>query len=74
LAEDGEGLVIRLREIAGTDGEAHLSSPLFEGPGLSAWLTDMAEKNGTAVQIGEAGVAVPIKAYGIQAVRVVKSR
>jgi alpha-mannosidase len=74
MAEDGKGLVIRLREIAGKDGEAHLGSPLFKGQALSAWLTDLAEKNETAVRIGEDGVAVPLKAYGIQAVRVVKAR
>jgi alpha-mannosidase len=74
MAEDGEGLVIRLREIAGADSEVLLSSSLFLGQSLSAWLTDMGEKNEASVQISDASIAVPMKAYGIQAVRVAKTR
>jgi hypothetical protein len=74
MAEDGEGLIIRLREIAGADTKVFLSSSLFQGQALSAWLTDMVEKNEASAQVSEAGVAVPMKAYGIQAIRIVKMR
>jgi len=74
MAEDGEGLIIRLREIAGVDTEVLLSSYLFKGQALSAWLTDMVEKNEASAQISDASIAVPMKAYGIQTVRVVKRR
>jgi hypothetical protein len=74
MAEDGEGLIIRLREIAGANSEVLLSSSLFRGLALSAWLTDVVEKNETPVQVSETGIAVPMKAFGIQAVRVVRTR
>jgi alpha-mannosidase len=74
MAEDGEGLVIRLREIAGADTEVLLSSSLSQGKALSAWLADMGEKNEASAQVSDAGVAVPMKAYGIQTVRVGKTR
>jgi len=74
MAEDGEGLIIRLREIAGADTKVFLSSSLFQGQALSAWLTDMVEKNEASAQISDASIAVPMKAYGIQTVRVVKRR
>lgn len=74
IAEDGDGLIIRLREIAGADTDVFLSSSLFQGQTFSAWLTDMVEKNEASAQVSEAGVAIPVKAFGIQAVRVVKTR
>jgi hypothetical protein len=74
MAEDGKGLIVRLREIAGMDTEVLLSSSLFQGRDFSAWLTDMVEKNETSAQTSEAGIKVPLKAYGIQAVRAVKTR
>jgi hypothetical protein len=74
MAEDGEGLIVRLREIAGVDTECLLSSSLFQGQDCSAWLTDMVEKNEISAQTSKAGVEVPLKAYGIQTVRVVKKR
>ena len=74
MAEDGEGLIVRLREIAGVDTKVLLSSYLFKGQALSAWLTDMVEKNEALAQISDAGVAVPMRSYGIQAVRVAKTR
>jgi hypothetical protein len=74
IAEDGEGLIIRLREISGADTEVLLSSSLFQGQVLSAWLTDMVEKNEASAQASGAGVAIPMKAFGIQAVRIAKMR
>jgi len=74
IAEDGEGLVFRLREIGGTDTDVLLGSSFFRGQNLSAWLTDMGERNEVTAQTTEAGVAIPIKAYGIQTVRVAKAR
>jgi alpha-mannosidase len=74
LAEDGEGMVIRLREIAGQAAEVLLSSPLFRGPGVSAWLSDLAEKNEDPARLSEMGISIPIKAFGIQTVRVMRPR
>jgi alpha-mannosidase len=74
VAEDGEGLIVRLREIAGMDTECLLSGSLFQGKGLSAWLTDMIEENETKAQTSKAGVEIPLRAYGIQTVRVVNKR
>jgi hypothetical protein len=74
MAEDGEGLIIRLREVAGQAAEVLLSSPFFRGRGVSAWLTDMAEKNEDSARVSETAVPVPVKAFGIQTVRVTRPR
>jgi alpha-mannosidase len=74
IAEDGNGVVIRLREIAGADSEVLLSSPLLQDQALSAWLTDMAEKNEAPAQVSEKAITVPLKAFGIQTVRVATAR
>jgi len=74
MAEDGEGMIIRLREIAGKAAEVLLSSPFFRGPGVSAWLTDLAERNEGSARVAEMGIAIPIKAFGIQTVRVTRPR
>jgi Glycosyl hydrolases family 38 N-terminal domain/Glycosyl hydrolases family 38 C-terminal domain/Glycosyl hydrolases family 38 C-terminal beta sandwich domain len=74
MAEDGEGLIIRLREIAGVSSNILLGSPFFQTRAPSAWLTDMAEKNEAPAQVSETGITVPMKAFGIQAVRVARAR
>jgi alpha-mannosidase len=74
MAEDGDGMIIRLREIAGLTGELHLSSPFFRGQGVSAWLTDLAERNEVLARVSESGVTIPVSAFGIQTVRVVRPR
>jgi alpha-mannosidase len=74
IAEDGEDLIIRLREIGGTNSDVILASPFFQGQTPSAWLTDMAEKNEAQAQVSDKGIAVPIKAFGLQAVRVARPR
>jgi alpha-mannosidase len=74
MAEDGDGMIIRLREIAGRGDNVFLTSPLFRGQAVSAWLTNPAETNETPLGVVEAGVAIPVRAFGIQTVRVVKPR
>ena len=74
MAEDGDGMIIRLREIAGRAAEVHLSSPFFREHGFSAWLTDLAERNEVSARLSEPGVTIPVSAFGIQTVRVVRPR
>jgi hypothetical protein len=74
MAEDGEGMIIRLREIAGAGTAVLLSSPLFRGQAVSAWLTDPVEKKEASIRLTETGVSVPVKAFGIVTVRVARLR
>jgi alpha-mannosidase len=69
-AEDGRGLILRLREIAGRDTEVRVKSPLWQGKKISALLTDIAEGDEKAAYASEDGIAVPVKAFGIQSVRI----
>ena len=74
MAEDGKGMIIRLREIAGAGTAVLLSSPLFRGQAVSAWITDPVERNEASVRVSETGISIPVRAFGIQTVRVAKLR
>jgi hypothetical protein len=74
MAEDGEGMIIRLREIAGAAAEVLLTSPLFRGQAVSAWLTNPAEKNEISGRVLETGISAPVKAFGIVTIRIAKLR
>jgi len=69
-AEDGRGIILRLRELAGRDTEVRVTSPLWRGKIISAILTDIAEGDENPASASEDGVAVPVKAFGIQTVRI----
>lgn len=73
-AEDGRGLILRLREIAGRDTEVRVKSALWQGRKISAMLTDIAEGDEKPAPASADGIAVPVKAFGIQTVRIVISK
>lgn len=59
-AEDGEGFILRLREVAGRAGEAALRLPLFRV--REAWLCNGVEENQRRLAVGDAHtVRVPFR-------------
>jgi len=73
-AEDGEGLVLRLREIGGKDAEVRVKSPLFPSGKIAAVLTDIGEMNEKPAAVSGDEIIVPVKAFGIQTVRITESK
>jgi alpha-mannosidase len=71
-AADGNGTIIRLREIAGRDSEARVAGRLLAGSGATARLVDLAERDGRPVTVEAGEVVIPIKAFGIQSVRLAR--
>jgi alpha-mannosidase len=69
-AEEGDGLILRLREIGGKDGDVRVSSPLFALGKMAAVLTDIGEMDENPAITSGNDVVVPIKAFGIQTVRI----
>ena len=74
MAEDGQGLILRLREVAGRKTEARLKSVFLEGPGVAAEIVDTEWAEGNPVAIASGAVTVPLPAYGIQTLRIVRPR
>jgi alpha-mannosidase len=72
--EEGEGLILRLREIAGKDTEVRVKSPLFWPGKTVAVLTDIGEKDEKSAAVSGDEVIVPIKAFGIQTVRIMRAK
>jgi alpha-mannosidase len=74
MAEDGNGLIVRLRESAGRKTEARLRGFFLEGPGVAAELVDTEWSDGTPLEVmnGEAVTVLP--AFGIQTLRIVRPR
>ena len=66
-AEDGNGFVLRLRETAGRQGAARLSSPVF--PLAGAWLCDGVEQIKTPLAVQAGAVEIPLKAHTYTTVR-----
>lgn len=65
-AEDGEGFILRFREIAGQRGEANLGGRLsFQ----SAWLCNGVEEKRSKLPVSPAGISVPYKPYAFMTVR-----
>jgi alpha-mannosidase len=73
-AADGNGTIVRLREIAGRDAEARVRGLLLAGSGVAARLVDLAERDGRPVALEDGGMVIPLKAFGIQSVRIVRPR
>jgi alpha-mannosidase len=71
-ASDGNGTIVRLREIAGSDTEARVRGLLLAGSGATARLVDLAERDGRPVTVEAGEVVIPIKAFGIQSVRLAR--
>mgnify|MGYP000940633732 FL=1 len=65
--EDGDGIVVRLYEIAGRDTQAKIRfSPQLAGPGAMVAETDLLErKTGKAREVANNAVIFHVPAYGI---------
>ena len=69
-AEDGRGLIVRLRELSGKDTDVRFSSPVFP-TGAKGMQTDIAERDIHPFQSTGGEFTVPVKAYAIETVRIV---
>jgi alpha-mannosidase len=68
-AEDENGYILRLKETAGTDGVARITSPVF---GIrQAWLENGVEDHGKLLPVLNATVEVPLKAHRYATLRLV---
>jgi len=73
-AEDGNGLIVRLREVAGRDTEANVYSPLFPAGKISAMITDIAEQDVKPCRVSGNSITAPVRGFGIETVRVVTGK
>jgi len=73
-AEDGESLILRLREIGGKEGEVRVTSLLFPPGKIAAVLTDIGETDENPALVSGNEVVVPIKAFSIQTVRIMRAK
>ncbi len=69
-AEEGEGMVIRLREIAGHDTRFRLSSPFFKAAQLTVDLLDPSEGQTQTLQLPRDDLALTIRKFAILTVRI----
>jgi Glycosyl hydrolases family 38 N-terminal domain/Glycosyl hydrolases family 38 C-terminal beta sandwich domain/Glycosyl hydrolases family 38 C-terminal domain len=70
VAEAGDGLVVRLREIAGRATEVRLSFAALAGFVGEASSVDIVEEDpGAALPAVDGSVVVPVKAFGLQTVK-----
>jgi alpha-mannosidase len=70
-AEDGTGLIVRLRETAGRPAEARLKSVLLEGAGVAAELVDTEWADGEPVGIRDGEAVVSVPAFGIRTLKII---
>jgi alpha-mannosidase len=68
-AEDGDGFIVRLREINGKETKGILSSPLLANS-KNAYLTNLLEDNQNALSVSAGKIAVNIKPYEIITIRI----
>ncbi len=73
-AEDGNGLIVRLRELAGRNTDARLRSVFLKGAGVKAELADTEWTEGKPVEVADGEVTVPLRAFGIQTLRIFRPR
>ncbi len=73
-ADDGNGLIVRLREVAGKDTPARLRGVLVEGAGVTVQLVDTEWAAGTPVEVAKDGTVVALPAFGIRTLRIVRPR
>jgi hypothetical protein len=69
-AEDGTGIVIRLREIAGKPANAKITSPLFLTDSVTLALTDIVENELSSSSVPKDAVLVPMKPFEIQTIKI----
>ena len=67
LAEDGQGTILRLQELAGTKAKVHISSPYLAMH--EAWSCNLLEDNQMKLATSQDGVDVEIGPFGIATVR-----
>jgi hypothetical protein len=68
-AEDENGYILRLKETAGSDGVARITSPVFRI--RQAWLASGVEDNRQALPVHRATVKMPLKAHRYATLRLV---
>jgi hypothetical protein len=71
-AEDGRGLIVRLREVAGRPTEARVRSPFLVGSATAA-LVDLREQDERPVPVANGEAVIPLRAFGLETVRIVRS-
>ena len=69
-AEDGTGIVIRLREIAGKPANAKITSPLFLTDTVTLALTDIVENELSSISVPKDAVVVQMKPFEIQTIKI----
>jgi len=67
-AEDGRGIVVRLREVGGLDAEVKISSPLLRSEKVTFIVTDIGESPANTYTVLKDSIYVPVKAFGIHTV------
>ena len=67
-AEDGNGIAVRLREIAGIETTVRIACPLFTSDTLTYTVTDAAEGPANARTVIPGSIYVPLKPLAIQTV------
>jgi hypothetical protein len=72
VAEDGNGIILRLRETAGRAGTAHLESPVL--PIIRAWLANGVEDNSVPLAVNSGKLAIPLKPHEFTTVRMVMGK
>jgi alpha-mannosidase len=68
-AEDGNGFVVRMREICGKDTKGILSSPLL-AQSKTAYLTNLLEDNQSSLPVSGGKIAVSLKPYEIITIKI----
>lgn len=72
-AEDGNGYIVRLRELSGKNTQTRLSSPLIPESARGT-LTDITERDIQPLTYSGGAFVVPVKAYGIETVRITSGK
>jgi alpha-mannosidase len=67
-ADDGRGMVLRLREVAGLNTEVKISSPLLRSEKVTFIVTDIGEGPANTYTVLRDSIYVPIKAFGLHTV------
>jgi alpha-mannosidase len=69
-AEDGEGIVLRLREVAGLATEARISTSLFHGEVVNYRVGDIGETLGNTSSVVPSSIVVKLKPFEIATVKI----
>jgi hypothetical protein len=69
-ADDGDGIIARLREIAGIETQVRLASSLLKGEAVTYVATDVTEGPANAATVVPSSIYVTLKPLGILTVRI----